>query len=172
MKSLLLFAIGVKLGLCYPSTDGSKLESEVPALVQYGDAVICRVRNCICICTAFFCVGEVLTDDVYRGRQRNASQEIEGNWPTAQLLAATGSAWLVFSFPPFPPVWRLFYWPGRPASMRWAVISYIAPFSHSLLKWESLYIFFQQWKSILQSKLYESTWVMCTGVGADTPRLC
>ena len=39
---------------------------------------------------------------VYRGRQWNASQEIERYWPTAQLLAAKGSAWLMFSFPPFP----------------------------------------------------------------------
>ena len=36
---------------------------------------------------------------------------MERNRPTAQqLLAATGSAWLEFSFPPFP-VWRLFYEP-------------------------------------------------------------
>ena len=38
----------------------------------------------------------------YRVRQRNTSQEMERNWPTAQLLAATGSAWLVFIFPLFP----------------------------------------------------------------------
>ena len=30
---------------------------------------------------------------------------MERNWPTVLLLAATGSAWMVFSFPPFP-VWR------------------------------------------------------------------
>ena len=35
-------------------------------------------------------------------RQINASQEMERNGPTALLLAATGSAWLVFIFPPFP----------------------------------------------------------------------
>ena len=39
---------------------------------------------------------------VYRACQINASQEMEKNWPTALLLAATGSARLVFSFPPFP----------------------------------------------------------------------
>ena len=47
----------------------------------------------------------------YRVSQRNASQEMERNWPTAQLLAATGSAWLVLSFPPFP-VRRFVDWPG------------------------------------------------------------
>ena len=44
------------------------------------------------------------TVDKCRARQINASQEMERNLPTAELelLAATGSAWLVFSFPPFP----------------------------------------------------------------------
>ena len=38
----------------------------------------------------------------YRGRQRNASREIEIDLQPSCWLAATGSAWVVFSFPPFP----------------------------------------------------------------------
>ena len=48
---------------------------------------------------------------LYRVSKRNASQEMERKWPKALLLAATGSAWLLFSFPPFP-VWHFIYWPG------------------------------------------------------------
>ena len=44
----------------------------------------------------------------YWVRQRSASQEMERNLPTALLLAATGSVWLVLNSPPFP-VWRFVY---------------------------------------------------------------
>ena len=45
---------------------------------------------------------------LYRVLKINASREKERKWPTAQLLAAIGSAWPVFSFPPFPM--RRFVW--------------------------------------------------------------
>ena len=59
----------------------------------------------------------------YQVSKIKASQEMERNWPTVQLLAATGSAWLMFNFPPFP-VRRLFYWPGT----GWWLCVYRYPF--------------------------------------------
>ena len=49
--------------------------------------------------------------DIYRVLKINASLEMERNWPTAALLAATDPAWLVFSLPPFSG-WRFVWKPG------------------------------------------------------------
>ena len=47
----------------------------------------------------------------YRVLKINASREMERNWPTAALLAATDPAWLMFSFPPSSRR-RIVCWPG------------------------------------------------------------
>ena len=60
---------------------------------------------------------------LYRVLKINASREMERNWPTAALLAATDPAWLVFSFPPFSG--RRFVWgPGNECLQ---VLSYVLP---------------------------------------------
>ena len=69
------------------------------------------------IYAASISVSNGVAKPLYRVSKINASQGMERTWPTALLLAATGSAWLVFNFPPFP-VWRFVYWPGSPIHYR------------------------------------------------------
>ena len=42
---------------------------------------------------------------MYPARAQDAPQEMEAKLPTAELLACVGSAWVLFSFTPFPFLW-------------------------------------------------------------------